>query len=76
MKSKQFWVKRFLWVAGIVFMILMAAALLRGRSVDTALSESFIWGLVTAGVFTGARYRQARKGIACALCKDTVEEMP
>ncbi len=76
MKSKEFWVKRFLWVAGIAFMVLMAAALLRGRSVDTAQSESFIWALVTAGVFTGSRYYQARKGIACALCNDTVEDKP
>jgi hypothetical protein len=74
MKSKEFWVKRYLWVAGIVFMILMAAALLRGRGVDTALTESFIWALVAAAVFTGSRYYQARKGIACALCKDTVED--
>lgn len=76
MKSKQFWVKRYLWVTGIVFMILMASALLRGRSVDTALSESFFWALVTAAIFTGSRYYQARRGKACALCKDTVEKAP
>ncbi|MDB5919367.1 MAG: hypothetical protein JWR40_3601 [Massilia sp.] len=73
MKSTQFWVRRFLWVTGIVTMILIAAALLRGRSLDTALSESFTWALVAAAIFTGSRYYQARKGIACALCKDTVD---
>ena len=73
MKSTQFWVRRFLWVTGIVTMILVAAALLRGRSLETALSESFIWALVAAAIFTVARYRQARKGIACALCRDTVD---
>lgn len=73
MKSKQFWVRRFLWVTGIVFMILMAAALLRGRTLDTALTESFIWALVSSAIFTGARYYQARRGVACALCKDTVD---
>lgn len=71
MKSKQFWVRRFLWMTGIVFMILMAASLLRGRTVDRALSESFTWALVSAAVFTGWRYYKARKGVACALCKDT-----
>lgn len=76
MKSKQFWVKRYLWVTGIVFMILMAAALLRGRDIDTALSESFIWALIASTIFTGSRYYRARKGIPCALCKDTVEEAP
>lgn len=73
MKSKEFWVKRFLWVTGIVFMILMAASLLRGRTVEAALSESFVWALISSGAFTGWRYYQARKGVACALCKDTVE---
>jgi hypothetical protein len=74
MNSKEFWVKRFLWMSGIVFMILMAASLLRGRTVETGLSESFVWALISSGVFTGWRYYQARKGIACALCKDTVED--
>jgi hypothetical protein len=76
MKSWQFWVRRFLWVTGIVTMILVAAALLRGRRLDTALSESFTWALVAAAIFIGARYHQARQGIACALCGDTVEDTP
>lgn len=74
MKSKQFWVKRFLWVTGIVFMILMAASLLRERAIDTALSESFMWALVSAAILIGWRYHQARKGVACAMCRDTVED--
>ncbi len=74
MKSKAFWVKRFLWMTGMVFMVVMAAALLKGRAIETSLSDSFIWALVSAGVFTGWRYYQARKGVACALCKDTVED--
>jgi hypothetical protein len=73
-KSKEFWVKRFLWMSGIVFTILMAASLLRGRTVETALSESFVWALISSGLFTGWRYYHARKGVACALCKDTVED--
>lgn len=76
MKSKHFWVKRYLWVTGIVFMVLMAAALLRGRGVDTALPESFIWALIASAIFTGSRYYRARKGIPCALCKDTVDDTP
>jgi hypothetical protein len=76
MKSTQFWVRRFLWATAIVCMILIAAALLRGRSLDTAMPESFTWALVAGAIFTGSRYYQARKGIACALCKDTVEDAP
>ena len=71
MKTKQFWVRRFLWVTGIVFMLLMAASLLRGREVERALTESFTWALVASAVFTGRRYHLARKGVACALCRDT-----
>lgn len=74
MKSKQFWVKRYLWVTGIVFMLLMAVALLRGRTVELALTESFIWALVSAALFTGVRYYKASKGSPCALCRDTVED--
>jgi hypothetical protein len=76
MKSRQFRVRRFLWMTGILPMILVAAALLRGRGPDTALSGSFTWALVTAAIFTGWRYHQAnpaRKGVACALCGDTVD---
>lgn len=71
MKNKQLWVRRFLWTTGIVFMLLMAASLLRGRDIDRALSESFIWALVSSAVFNGWRYRQARKGATCAICKET-----
>lgn len=71
MKTKQLWVRRYLWATGIAFMLLMAASLLRDRAVERALSESFTWALVSAAVFTGWRYHQARKGTACALCKDT-----
>jgi hypothetical protein len=74
MESKEFWVKRFLWMTGIVFMILMAASLFRGREMETALSESFMWGLISSAIFTGWRYRQARKGVACAMCRDTPED--
>jgi hypothetical protein len=74
MKSKQFWIKRYLSVSGIAFIMLMAAALLRGRAVEEALSASFVWALLSSAIHTGWRYYQARKGVACALCKDTVED--
>ncbi|MET0855564.1 MAG: hypothetical protein ABWY27_02335 [Telluria sp.] len=74
MKSKTFWVGRYLTVATITFIILVAASLLRGRAVETALAESLIWALIASSIFTGYRYYQASKGVACALCKDTVED--
>jgi hypothetical protein len=73
MKNKQLWVRRYLWTTGIVFMILLAVSLLRGRETDRALSESLIWALVSAAAFTARRYYLARKGATCALCKETAD---
>ena len=74
MKSTGFWVRRYLVVAGAAFVLLVAVGLLKGREFDRVLIESLVWGLVTAAVFTAVRYRKARKGEACALCRDTVED--
>ena len=74
MKSTGFWVRRYIVVAGGVFVILVAAGLLKGRDLDRAVPESLFWAVVTAAVFTAFRYRSARKGEACALCRDTVED--
>ncbi|MES2759229.1 MAG: hypothetical protein V4693_17800 [Pseudomonadota bacterium] len=74
MKSTRFWVGRFFLVVAITFVILLAASLLRGRAVDKALTESLTWAMIASAIFTGSRYTRAKKGIACALCKDTVED--
>ena len=47
--------------------------MLRGREMERALSESFIWALVSAAAFTARRYYLARKGATCALCKETAD---
>jgi hypothetical protein len=73
MKSTQFWIGRFCLVVAVVFAILMAASLLRGRPVGQAFTESVTWAMISSAIFTGSRYTSARKGIACKLCKDTVE---
>jgi uncharacterized membrane protein len=73
MKSTAFWIGRFCWMVGIVFTILLIVSLLRGRAAPTALAESLLWALISSAVFTGSRYYQARKGVACALCRDTIE---
>jgi uncharacterized membrane protein len=75
MKTTQFWVRRYFWVSGMMFLILMAAAWLRGRTPGTAFSESLIWALLSATIFTGARYYKASKGAVCALRKDTEEDV-
>jgi hypothetical protein len=74
MKSTRFWIGRFCLVVAITFAILLAASLLRGRPVEKALTESLTWAMIASAIFTGARYTKARKGVVCALCKDTVED--
>ena len=74
MKSTAFWVRRYFVVAGAAFVLLVAVGLLKGREFDRVVTESLLWGLVTSAVFTAVRYRNARKGKACALCRDTVED--
>jgi hypothetical protein len=71
MHSTESWVKRFLWMTGMVFMILMGVDLLKGGSLEDDLSGAFGWALVSAAIFTGTRYYHARKNVACALCKDS-----
>lgn len=74
MKSTGFWVRRFLVVAGGAFVLLVAIGLLKGREIERVLAESLLWAVPSAAAFTAIRYRKARKGEACALCRDTVED--
>ena len=74
MKSTGFWVRRYFFVAGAAFVLLVAVGLLRGRELERVLTDSLMWGMVSAAIFTAVRYRKARNGEACALCRDTVED--
>ena len=69
-----FWVKRFLVVLVGAFVVIGAAQLLiRGHSLSYSVVQGAVWGFITAAVFTGARFFQARNGQHCAICKDTPE---
>jgi hypothetical protein len=73
MKPLAFWVRRFLVVAGLATFIILGSKLLRGAALDDVLSESFLWGLAAAAIFTATRYYNAKRGVACAMCRDTPE---
>ena len=73
MKPLAFWARRFLIVAVLATIIILGAKLTRGFALDEVLTESFLWGLLSATVFTGTRYYNARRGVACAMCRDTPE---
>ena len=68
-----FWIKRFVIVLAVAFAVIFAAQWLRGRGIDYAATHAALWAVVSALVFTGARYFQARRGQHCAICKDTPE---
>ena len=70
MKSPMFWITRFLQVLALVFVILLAAEIIKGGTVAGGWLDSAIWSSVAATVFTGSRYYRARRGQACALCQD------
>lgn len=74
MKTKGFWVRRYLVVAAGTFVLLVGVGLLKGRTLERAAPQALFWGAVSAAVFTAVRYRSARRGEACALCRDTVED--
>lgn len=68
-----FWIKRFLLVLAGAFVIISVAQALRGHDWMYSATQGAIWGALGATVFTVARYRQAKKGQHCALCRDTPE---
>lgn len=73
MMGTAFWIKRFLTVLVAAFAIICSAQLLKGHQLAHAAAEAALWGFISAAIFTGARFWQARKGQHCALCRDTPE---
>jgi len=71
--ERFFWPKRFLVVFLGAFAIIATVQLLKGHTLHYATTEAGMWSLVSALVFTIARYQQARRGQHCAICKDTPE---
>ncbi len=74
MKSNAFWIKRWLTVFGGVTLLLIVAGLIKDRPLEQVAPDAIFWSLLASTLFIGVRYSKARRGIACALCRDTVEE--
>jgi hypothetical protein len=68
-----FWIKRFLVVLAGAFAIISVAQALQGHTIEYSATQGAIWGAAGATIFTVARFRQARRGRHCALCRDTPE---
>ena len=67
-----FWIRRFLWVFTLAFLIIGTSQfLLRGRTLEDAALQGLIWAAIAASIFTATRLYRSRQGQHCALCQDT-----
>lgn len=69
----SFWVRRFALVFVAALVIIAGAQLSKGNSVDYSLTQGWIWGAISASVFTTTRMYQSRRGQHCAICRDAPE---
>lgn len=65
MKSKAFWVRRFLMVWGASALFLLAVYLVRGMDAERAIREAAAWSLMATAIFIAGRYYNASKGKTC-----------
>ena len=72
--STMFWVRRYAVVFGLTFSVLVMVQLLKGYSVEESSGYGGFWALVASTIFIATRRYYARKGVACELCRDTVED--
>lgn len=70
MKPVSHWIGQYLLAASTMFALLVIVDLLRGETFAASWTGSLLWAATAAAIFVGSRYRQARKGVDCALCKN------
>jgi len=64
------WIGQYLLATVTMFALLAVVDLMRGDSLAATWLPTLAWSALAAAIFIGARWRQARSGAACALCKD------
>ena len=69
----RFWIKRFLMVYVGAFLLLALSEYFKGHHGRSARGFSSLWALISASIFIATRIYHARRGRACAICKDTPE---
>ena len=62
------WIRRFIIIFGVAFVVIAGAQLLRGRTVQVAALHGFIWSAISATIFVVAQIRRERKLQRCAVC--------
>jgi hypothetical protein len=74
MRNRAFWIRRTLMVFGAVWIMLIASGMFKGGEFEAVVPEACFWAAVSTAVFIATRYYYASRGVACAMCKDTVEK--
>ena len=63
-------IRGFLVVLAGAFVLIAAAQLLKGNTLEYAVSEGLLWAAISATIFTVARAYRLRKGQYSAVCGD------
>ena len=71
--SKSFWIRRFLTVFALAYLVIAVAQLLKGHTLIYAATQAALWSLIATTVFTASRIYQSHQGQHCAICRDTPE---
>jgi len=67
----QFWILRAIKLFVVLLVIFFTVQLLKQNSIEDSIIFAATWSFLSTSVFIGARLFQSRRGIECALCKDT-----
>ena len=74
MKPITHWIGQFVVAALTMLGLLLAIEVSQGSALADAWPEALAWATTAAAIFTGSRWRQARRNVACAMCKDDTGE--
>ncbi|MBQ5945866.1 hypothetical protein [Massilia sp. ST3] len=70
MRPFSYWAGQYLLASSTMFLLLALVDWLRGDSLADTWPATLGWSCAAAAIFVASRYRQARRGAACALCED------
>jgi len=62
------WIVQYLFAVVSMFVLLMAVDLMRGESLARAWPSAMAWAGIASALFIGTRYRNMKRGLACAVC--------
>jgi hypothetical protein len=67
--------RRTVTVFALVFGVLVAVSLIKGRGMGGALEYAALWAFISTAVFAGAQAVQARRGASCEMCEEGKEDV-